>query len=88
LGHYGISYTESALGFLEGLPRKQRRQIIEKIARLALDPEPSGSRQLEGVRQGADPVRRIRQGDYRVLYVVQESTVTILDIGHRKDVYR
>jgi mRNA-degrading endonuclease RelE of RelBE toxin-antitoxin system len=83
-----IAYAKDALAFLEGLPKKQRQQIVQKISRLATDPEPPGSKKLEGVQDGSDPVRRIRQGDYRMLYVVRPPTIVILDIDHRKDVYR
>ena len=57
-----------------------------------MNPKPPGCKQLHNVQDKDDPVYRIRSGDYRVLYVVRESTkepaVVILDIGHRKDVYR
>ncbi|CAN5706212.1 hypothetical protein BH23GEM1_BH23GEM1_00570 [soil metagenome] len=39
------------------------------------------------MQDGTEQVYRIRQGDYRVLYVVRETTIVILDINHRKDVY-
>lgn len=84
---YSFEYSERALAFLEGLPKKQAAQIIEKISRLALNPIPLGSKQLHGAQDGNDAVRRIRQGDYRVLYVVRETIIVVLDIGHRKDVY-
>jgi mRNA-degrading endonuclease RelE of RelBE toxin-antitoxin system len=83
-----IIYLKPALAFLAGLPKKQRRQIIEKTARLALDPCPPGSLQLQNAEHEGIPVRRIRQGAYRVLYVERESKVLVLDIDHRKDVYR
>jgi len=83
-----LAYANSALVFLEGLPKKQRRQVVEKISRLLADPMPPGSKQLENVLEGGDPVRRIRQGEYRVLYVVRESRILVVDIDHRKDVYR
>lgn len=84
---YGFLYTDKALQLLESLPPKIRRQIAKKIARLANDPKPPGCKRLHGVEEGNDPVYRIRQGDYRVLYVVREP-ILILDIDHRKDVYR
>ena len=84
-----VVYTESALAFLEGLPKKLQKQIIGKVARLAADPKPPGSKVVRGAtREDGEPVYRIRQGDYRVLYVADESVVTVLDIGHRKDIYR
>lgn len=85
---YEIAYSEEALDFLEGLSAKHRRQVTEKVGRLATDPQPSGCRLVQNVTDDGNPVYRIRSGDYRALYVVRESTVVILDIGHRKDVYR
>jgi mRNA-degrading endonuclease RelE of RelBE toxin-antitoxin system len=40
------------------------------------------------VSDGEYPVYRVRQGDYRILYSVRPIIIVILDIGHRKDVYR
>ena len=85
---YEFAYTEKALGFLQGLSTKHRQQVTQKIARLANDSKPPGCKQLHNVQDGDDPVYRIRSGDYRVLYVVREPTIVILDIDHRKDVYR
>jgi len=88
LPFYTLSVTEGALAFLQTLPQKFRRQIIGKIDRLATETRPPGCKLVQGVTDGNLPVYRIRQGDYRVLYVVRESTVIILDIDHRKDIYR
>ena len=41
------------------------------------------------VRGASSDVYRIRSGDYRILYTLEGgSRITILDIGHRKDIYR
>ncbi|HKY60266.1 MAG TPA: type II toxin-antitoxin system RelE/ParE family toxin, partial [Gemmatimonadota bacterium] len=50
------------------------------------DPRPGGSVKLAG----RDDQRRLRQGDYRIVYAIHDGdrTVTIHKIGHRKDVYR
>ncbi len=63
-----------------GLPH-----IRDAIRALGTDPRPSGCRKLAG-REGW----RIRIGDYRVIYEIDDSehSVTILHIGHRRDVYR
>ena len=49
------------------------------------DPKPHGSIKLSG-RDG----RRIRVGDYRVIYEIDGDAheVTVLDVGHRRDIYR
>jgi mRNA interferase RelE/StbE len=86
---YGFAYSRDALAFLKTLPAKQRRQIVTKIEALASDPFPAGAHRLvQGMKDGEDRVFRIRSGDYRVLYTVRDVSVVILDIGHRKDVYR
>lgn len=86
---YGFAYSERALAFLRGLSPKLRRQIIKKIEPLALSPIPPKSKIVQGMKEGEEQVRRIRSGDYRILYVVRDNPqqIVVLDIGHRKDVY-
>lgn len=89
---YGFAFTEPALEFLQKrVTPKERKQIKRKIETLAQEPYPPGCRKLQGPAYRDDePVYRIRSGDYRVLYLVRNSpgTIVVLDIGHRKDVYR
>jgi mRNA interferase RelE/StbE len=85
---YGFAYTEVALRFLESkVPSKFKGQIKRKIEALATDPFPAHRKLVQGVGNGEE-VWRIRSGDYRVLYVVRDVSIVILDIDHRKDVYR
>ena len=85
-----LAYTEAALANLHDIePKKLRRQIVRRIDRLSIDPHPPGSVKVQGIDDGLYDVYRIRQGDYRILYSVRSYTeVIVLDIGHRKDVYR
>ena len=86
---YGFAYTEAALKFLETLSEaKLRRQIRAKIELLAADPVPATCKKLHGIKDGDNPVYRVRSGDYRILYSVRGIIIVILDIAHRKDVYR
>lgn len=86
---YGFAYTETALLYLETLrSAKLRRQIRRKIEMLATNPLPATCKKLHGVMDGTYAVYRIRSGDYRILYSVRGIIVVILDIDHRKDVYR
>ena len=66
--------------------RSDRQKIVSRIQALASNPRPHGSEKLAGYTDRF----RIRQGNYRVVYLIddQSSTVTIYKIGHRKDVYR
>lgn len=52
------------------------------------DPRPPGCKRLTAVTHGTDPVWRVRSGDYRILYVCRPNEVVVIDIDHRKDVYR
>ncbi len=86
---YGFAYTEAALKYLETtVPMKIRSQIKRRIEALAAKPVPPGSKKLSGIMDGQNPIYRVRQGDYRILYSVRPVIIVILDIDHRKDVYR
>ena len=60
-------------------------RIRQAIDELAEEPRPRNSLTLRG-REG----RRLRVGDYRIIYEVDDGTrtVTITAVGHRRDVYR
>ena len=70
---------------LPPLPTKYRDQIVARIIKLADDPFPNDSMQLKGREE-----RRIRQGAYRILYIVKVKTVTVhvVKVGHRSHVYK
>lgn len=86
---YGFAYAEAALKYLEeSVPLKVRSQIKRRIEKLAANPTPPGCKKLVGITDGAYPVYRVHQGDYRILFSVRPIIIVILDIGHRKDVYR
>ena len=82
---YAIEFRPAALRELEALPRNDQKRIKNRIAALALDPFPSGCKKLKGFEWF-----RVRAGDYRVIYQVQQQhlVVLIITIGHRSDVYR
>ena len=83
--NYSLFILPRAAKELEDLPSETYNRIRDSIRRLAQDPRPKGSIKLSG-RDGW----RIRVGDYRVVYEIQDSDriVTILNIGHRRDIYR
>ncbi|MCH8844733.1 MAG: type II toxin-antitoxin system RelE/ParE family toxin [SAR324 cluster bacterium] len=86
---FGLGFAPAAVAFLDGMPPgKLRARISRKAQSLVLDPHPPGCKKLKGVMDGDDPVWRIRSGAYRILYIVREVEIVILDIGHRKDVYK
>lgn len=86
MGKYKVSIKRSAVKEIEAIPQKKERQrIIRRIGQLASDPRPPGSRKLSGHDK-----YRIRQGSYRIVYSTEgnELTVTVVKVGHRKDVYQ
>jgi len=86
--YYGFAYDPRALDYLKTVPKNIRRQIINKIQRLAADPHPPTTKLVQGMSDDEERVYRIRSGDYRILYIVRGIIVIVLDIDHRKDVYR
>ncbi len=85
MASYKLLIKRSAAKELEGLPPKVRRRVASKIEALAATPRPQGVEKLSGQEK-----YRIRQGDYRVLYSIDDGaqTVTVVKISHRRDVYR
>jgi mRNA interferase RelE/StbE len=84
---YSLLIKPSAGKELEAVGSKvDRQKIIAKIQALAADPRPRGSEKLAGYSDRY----RIRQGNYRVVYLIDDSAsaVTIYKIGHRREVYR
>ena len=84
---YSLLVKASAAKEFETVGSKQdRRRIVEKIAGLGSNPRPHNSEKLAGY----DDRYRIRQGHYRIVYLIDDSRheVTIFKVGHRKDVYR
>lgn len=82
---YSLRIKRSAEKELRTVSPKDLPKIVERIRALASDPRPSGSRKLT-----AQMRYRIRQGDYRILYTVDDAArdVEIIKIGHRREVYR
>ncbi len=86
---FGLAFTEAATDFLDQMPSgKLRAQVAKKAKTLIIEPKPSGCKKLIGMNHGDEEVWRIRAGDYRILYVVRDIEVIVLDIGHRKDIYK
>lgn len=81
---YRIELRPSAARNLRKLDPQVRGRVHGAIALLAHDPRPPGARALRG-----RPGFRIRVGDYRIVYTVQDDVlvVVVVRLGHRRDVY-
>lgn len=85
MASYRLFIKASAAREIEALPKADRRRIVARIAALAENPRGAGAEKLSGRDQF-----RIRQGDYRILYEISDAevVVTVVKVGHRRDVYR
>jgi mRNA interferase RelE/StbE len=83
-GRYRVEVTPSAARQLRKIDRPSARRLQGAIELLALDPRPPASRRLRG-----RPGYRVRIGDWRVIYTVDDGIllVLVLRLGHRRDVY-
>ena len=85
MASYKIVFKQSVAKDLRPIPNKDVQRILKRIEQLEYDPRPPGSEKLTKAER-----YRIRQGNYRILYTVDDDlvTVTIVKIGHRRNVYR
>ena len=82
---YKIEIARSALKELAKLPVKEARKVTKEIVKLEKEPRPRGCVKLTG----SSNEYRIRIGNYRVLYTIQDRIlkITVFKVGNRKDIY-
>jgi len=82
--HYSVTLSKTAQKQLDRLPDNIAFPLLNAISRLATNPRPQGYKKLKG-RDGF----RIRQGNYRIIYDINDAVliVTVIAIGHRKNIY-
>jgi mRNA interferase RelE/StbE len=81
---YTVQILPSAQKQLDKLPNAIATRIEDKMMELEQEPRPPGCKKLKG-----RDAYRIRIGDYRVIYEIQDGRliVTVITIGHRREVY-
>jgi len=87
VAEYRLLIRPSAAKELEAIGTKRARQrIVSRIQSLATEPRPAGCEKLAGTTA----VFRIRQGQYRVIYLVDDAkrVIDVIKVGHRSEVYR
>jgi mRNA interferase RelE/StbE len=86
MASYRVELTRSAEKDLRRIDKSQVAAIYRGLEGLAADPRPHGVKKLSG----ADRTYRIRLGDYRIVYEIEDDALVVLVIrvAHRKDVYR
>lgn len=83
---FSVVLKPAAVRDLRKLPTDVRPRVASRIDALAGDPRPAGVEAL----QGEPDLYRIRVGDYRVIYQIENKALVVLvvRIGHRREIYR
>ena len=86
MAKYKVRLARSASREIERLPKAMLKRVFHRLESLAEEPFPRGTRKI----RGAKGLWRLRVGDYRIVYRVDEEAreVTVLVVRHRRDVYR
>jgi mRNA interferase RelE/StbE len=86
MASFRIEFTRSATKDLRAVDRQWVARIMVAIERLADDAIPIGCKKLVGSEHSF----RIRVGDYRVIYDLQNESlvISVIRIRHRREVYR
>ena len=82
---YQLRYLPAAAKAIQKLPTVTQRRILERLETLASNPRAHGSIKLTG-----QEAYRIRAGDYRIIYTIEDKqlVVLVINVGNRRDVYR
>ncbi len=82
---YSIEFKGAALRELRKLSQQAQRQIGPVIDSLADNPRPSGVVKMEDAT-----TYRVRSGDYRILYTIEDAALIVLvvKIANRRDAYK
>jgi mRNA interferase RelE/StbE len=85
MARYELRFKPSVAKDLRGIPKPVVERILSRIDGLSEEPRPPGAEKLSSQDR-----YRVRQGDYRILYTVQDAAliVEVVKVGHRRDVYR
>ena len=82
---YAVFLSGRARSELKALHSEIVKRLDQHIACLSGNPRPPGCKKL---RSKTPDGWRIRVGDYRIVFDVRESTIVVMAVGHRRDVYK
>lgn len=85
MANYELVFRKSVANDLRALSKKDISRLLKKITALAKEPRPVGCEKLSGQER-----YRIRQGNYRIIYEIQDHKLIVLvvKVGHRRKIYR
>lgn len=83
---YSITWKNSAKKELRRIPKKELLSILNEVEKLTSNPFPSSHKKI----QGTNDTYRLKIGNYRVVYYLEndELIIEIIRVRHRKDVYK
>ncbi len=83
---YVVELSPAAAKSLKKIDTPQRLRIAGAIELLSVDPRPAGATMLRGGGRGR---WRVRVGDYRIIYAIQDNRliVLVLRVAHRREAY-
>lgn len=85
MARYSLLFKKSVAKDLRATPKQDIRRILKRIEALSDDPRPPRCEKLSG-----RDLYRIRQGDYRIVYEIQDDVlaVIVVRVSHRSEAYR
>jgi mRNA interferase RelE/StbE len=85
MASYELVFKRSVAKDLRRLSNNDVAKLVERMHALAADPRPPGCEKLSGMER-----YRVRQGDYRIVYEIQQSRLIVLvvKVAHPKHVYK
>ncbi|HEY9782010.1 MAG TPA: type II toxin-antitoxin system RelE/ParE family toxin [Leptolyngbyaceae cyanobacterium] len=83
---YEVEITPAAKRQIKKLTKSIQQLIVERLEELVDNPRPPGIVKMEG----EENLYRVRVGDYRIIYEIQDSVllIVVVKVGHRGNVYR
>ena len=83
---YSLEFKERVIKDFNKIPQKDKIKIWDKLQKLKNEPRMKSTRKLTG----RDDEYRIRYGNYRVIYQIDDLSqkVFIIEVGHRKEIYK
>ncbi|MBS3065426.1 type II toxin-antitoxin system RelE/ParE family toxin [Candidatus Pacearchaeota archaeon] len=79
---FQIDWKENAIENLDKLEPSISKRIVKKVDELINNPFSKDIKRLKG-----SDCFRLRVGDYRIIFSIEKNLITILKVGHRKNIY-
>jgi len=81
--NFKIFWDEKAHEYIDKLEPFIAKRIEKKISELSQNPFSKDVKKLKAI-----DALRLRAGDYRIIFKIEQGTIFILKIGHRKNIYK